>query len=123
MLTAKPTTIDAYITAFPVEIRERLELVRATIQAAAPEATETIKYGMPTFVLNGNLVYFAAFKHHLGIYSFPSAQKAFAKQLAGYKTGKGSIQLPHDQPLPLDLIGEMVRFRVAENLAKPVKKK
>lgn len=121
--TTPPTTIDAYITGYPPEVRERLELVRATIQEAAPTATETIKYGMPTFVLNGNLVYFAAFKHHIGIYSFPSAHQAFAEQLAGYKRGKGSVQLPHDAPLPLALIGKMVRFRVQENLAKPVKKK
>jgi len=124
MLPARsPSTIDEYIASFPEAVRERLEIVRAAIRKAAPGAREAIRYGMPTFTLNGNLVYFAAFNRHVGLYSFPSGNPAFRQALAHYKTGKGSIQLPHSQPLPLDLIGAMVRFRVQENLSRPAKQK
>ncbi len=122
MNPTKPTTIDEYIASFPVAIQERLQQVRATIQAAAPDAEETIKYAMPTFTLNGNLVYFAAFKNHLGFYALPTANETFKEALSAYKTGKGSIQFPHDQPLPLPLISKLVTFRVARNLEKASKK-
>lgn len=117
MDTAKPipTTIDDYIAQFPPAVQALLTQVRATIRAAAPEATETIKYAMPTFVLNGNLVYFAAFDNHIGFYAAPSGQSTFNERLVGYKTGKGSIQFPFDKPIPHDLIREMVQVRVAEN--------
>jgi len=123
MNPTKLTTIDEYIASFPKEVQERLQQVRATIKAAAPAARETIKYAMPTFTLNGNLVYFAAFKNHIGFYALPTANQTFRAELSAYKTGKGSIQFPHDQPLPLPLISNLVRFRVAQNLAKAEKKR
>jgi uncharacterized protein YdhG (YjbR/CyaY superfamily) len=116
--------IDDYIAMFPKDIQKKLEEVRTTICKAAPQAEEAIKYAIPTFVFNGNLVHFAAAKNHLGFYPAPSGIVAFKKQLSSYEQGKGSIQFPFDQPIPLKLISEIVKFRVAENLAKkPAKKK
>ena len=116
-------TIDEYIAGFPPKVRERLKAMRATIRRAAPGATERMAYQMPTFHLNGNLVHFAAFARHIGFYPTPSGIEAFRKRLAGYKSAKGSVQFPHDEPLPLDLVAEIVRFRVGEmatrNKAKP----
>lgn len=118
-----PTTIDAYIAAFPAEVQEILQTIRGIVQAAAPEATEAIKYQMPTFVLKGhNLVHFAAFKHHIGFYPVPSGIEAFKEELAGYVGGKGSVQFPLNQPIPFDLIRRIVEFRVAENLEKAAAK-
>jgi uncharacterized protein YdhG (YjbR/CyaY superfamily) len=110
--------IDKYIAGFPEEIQQRLNQVREVIRQAAPEATEKISYMMPTFYLNGNLVHFAAFNNHIGLYPTPSGIEAFQQELCVYKNAKGSVQFPHNQPLPLDLIDEIVRFRVIENLAK-----
>jgi len=112
------TTIDAYIAAFPEEIQEKLQRLREVIRAAAPEATEKISYQMPTFYLNGNLVHFAAFKHHIGFYPTPSGTEHFQKELSTYKTSKGTVQFPLDQPIPYDLVIKMVNFRVAENNQK-----
>jgi uncharacterized protein YdhG (YjbR/CyaY superfamily) len=114
----KSATINDYIKGFPKEVREILEEVRATIQQAAPETTEKINYGMPTFDLHGNLVHFAAFKNHIGFYSTPTGHTKFQKELSKYKGGKGSVQFPLDEPMPLELISKIVRFRVKENLAK-----
>ncbi len=111
-------TIDEYIGTFPQEIQTLLEQVRATIRQAAPEAEEAIKYAMPTFVLNGNLVHFAAYKNHIGFYPVPSGIEAFKKELSVYKGAKGSVQFPLDQPMPLELISKIVKFRVSENLKK-----
>ncbi len=119
----KPTTIDEYIAGFPKEIQEILESVRATIRAAAPEAQETINYQMPTFTLNGNLVHFAAFKHHIGFYPTPRGIDEFTEELSRYKGAKGSVQFPLDQPMPLDLIRRIVLFRVQDNLKKADAKK
>jgi uncharacterized protein YdhG (YjbR/CyaY superfamily) len=110
--------IEAYISTQPDEVRDLLEQVRNLIRDEAPEATEDIKYGIPTFILNGNLVHFAAFKHHIGLYPTPSGMAEFAEELAPYKAGKGSVQFPLDKPLPLDLIRKMVRFRVQETQTK-----
>jgi len=115
--------IDEYISGFPEEIQILLEQVRATIKQAAPEAEEAIKYAMPTFVLNGNLVHFAAFKNHIGFYPVPSGIEAFKKELSVYKGAKGSVQFPLDKPMPLKLISEIVKFRVNENLLKAKTKK
>jgi len=115
--------IDVYILGFPDEIQTRLKQIRATIKAAAPEAEETIKYAMPTFILHGNLVHFAAFKNHIGLYPTPSGIVAFKEELSVYKGAKGSIQFPHDKPLPLELIAKIVAFRVKENNEKALKKK
>ena len=116
-------TIDEYISGFPEEIQKLLEQVRTTIRQAAPEAEEAIKYAMPTFVLNGNLVHFAAFKNHIGFYPVPSGIEAFKKELSVYKGAKGSVQFPLDKPMPLELIAKIVKFRVVENLQKAKTKK
>ena len=116
-------SIDEYIGTFPQEIQILLEQVRTTIKQAAPEAEEAIKYAMPTFVLNGNLVHFAAFKNHIGFYPVPSGIEAFKKELSVYKGAKGSVQFPLDKPMPLGLICEIVKFRVNENLLKAKAKK
>lgn len=113
-----PQTIDAYIAAFPEDVQAILQLVRQTIHETAPEATEAISYGMPTFKLHGNLVHFAAFKNHIGFYPVPSGMAAFQEELAAYKQGKGSVQFPLDKPMPLDLIRRIVEFRVQESKGK-----
>jgi uncharacterized protein YdhG (YjbR/CyaY superfamily) len=113
-----PKTIDEYIAGFPQEIQKILEKLRATIRKAAPGATETISYQMPTFTLKGNLVHFAAYKNHIGFYPVPSGIEAFRTELARYKQGRGSVQFPIGEPLPLDLIAQIVKFRVQENLEK-----
>ncbi|HEX2907344.1 MAG TPA: DUF1801 domain-containing protein, partial [Phototrophicaceae bacterium] len=105
-------SIDDYIATFPAEIQTILQTLRATIKAAAPEASEKISYQMPTFALNGNLVHFAAFKNHIGFYPAPTGIEQFAEELARYEGSKGAIRFPIDQPLPLDLITRIVKFRV-----------
>ncbi len=112
-----PTTIDAYIAAFPEDVQAILQQIRQLIHDTAPEATEAISYGMPTFKLHGNLVHFAAFKNHIGFYPVPSGMAAFQEELSAYKQGKGSVQFPLDRPMPYDLIRRIVQFRVAENRA------
>jgi uncharacterized protein YdhG (YjbR/CyaY superfamily) len=114
-------TIDEYIATFPEDVRAILNELRRTIQATAPEAKETISYGMPTFTLNGNLVHFAAFQHHIGFYPTPTGVEAFREDLSRYKGAKGSVQFPIDQPLPLALIRRIVEYRVQENLKKKTK--
>ena len=113
-----PTNIDEYIAQFPQDVQEILQELRATIRAAAPEAEETISYQMPPFKLKGNLVYFAAYKNHIGFYPAPRGIEAFKQELSAYKGGKGSVQFPIDKPLPLDLISKIVHYRVTENLEK-----
>ncbi len=112
-------SIDAYIAACPPDVQPILEKIRAIVHKEAPEAEEAISYQMPTFKLNGNLVHFAAFKQHIGFYPTPTGTEKFQKQLAPYKHAKGSIQFPLDQPIPYDLITQIVKFRVKENRAKP----
>jgi uncharacterized protein YdhG (YjbR/CyaY superfamily) len=118
MDTGKPTftTIDDYIATFPEDIQRILQQVRVLIREVAPEATEKISYQMPTFYLKGNLIHFAAFKQHIGVYPLPTGIAAFAEELAQYKNAKGSVQFPLSEPLPLDLIRRIVQFRVEENL-------
>jgi uncharacterized protein YdhG (YjbR/CyaY superfamily) len=111
-------TIDEYIATFPDDIQKKLKEVRAVIKAAAPEASEKISYQMPTFFLFGNLVHFAAFKNHIGFYPAPRGIEEFQNELSVYKGAKGSVQFPLDQPMPLDLISRIVKFRVKDNLAK-----
>lgn len=124
MTTTQHTTISAYIASFPNDTQALLEQVRETIQNVAPDATEAIKYDIPTFVLNGkNLVHFAAYKNHIGFYATPNGHEAFKEELSKYKQGKGSAQFPINQPMPLDLISRIVKFRVEENLKKSPKKK
>ena len=112
------TSIDEYIATFPKEIQRILQSLRATIKAAAPEAEEKISYQMPTFALHGNLVHFAAWKTHIGFYPAPSGIQEFAQELAKYEGAKGSIKFPLNEPLPLELIRNIVKFRVVENLKK-----
>ena len=99
-----------------------LQKIRQTVKKAAPDATEKISYQMPTFYLNGNLVHFAAFKNHIGFYPTPSGTAKFKKEISGYQAAKGSIQFPLDEPIPYDLIRQIVEFRVKENSAKAKKK-
>lgn len=113
-----PKTIDEYIAGFPQDIQEILEKVRVTIRKAAPDAQEAIKYQMPTFTLKGNLVHFGAFKKHIGFYPVPTGIEKFKDELSVYEGGKGSVQFPLDQPIPYDLIGRIVEFRVKENLER-----
>jgi len=122
MDTNKPANIDEYIGAFPNDVQEILEKIRATIQKAAPDAKEKISYSMPAFEQNGIVVYFAAFKNHIGLYALPSGHETFKEELSKYKSGKGSVQFPLDQPMPFDLIAKIVKFRVKENLEKTNKK-
>ena len=122
MKTLKPADIDAYIAAFPDERQAILEQIRAAIKAVVPEATETISYGMPSFMLNNqNLVYFSAFKYHIGFYGLPEGDAAFQAALTPFKAGKGTLQFPLNEPMPLDLIRQIVLFKKAEN-AKNKKK-
>jgi uncharacterized protein YdhG (YjbR/CyaY superfamily) len=120
MTTTRPkfNDIDSYIVTFPEETQKILEKVRATIKKSAPEAKETINYGIPTFTLKGNLVHFAAFKNHIGFYPTPSGIEAFKKELSVYEGAKGSVKFPLDKPVPFDLISNIVKFRVRENLKK-----
>ena len=118
-----PNNIDEYIAGFPTDIQEILKNIRMTIREAAPEAEETIKYQMPTFTLQGNLVHFAAFKKHIGFYPVPTGIEAFKDELSVYEQGKGSVRFPLDQPIPYDLISKIVKFRVKENLGKAAAKR
>lgn len=108
------TTIDEYISTFPAGLQEILQELRRTIHDAAPEATEAISYQMPTFKLNGNLVHFAGYKNHIGLYPSPSGITAFEDELAPYRHAKGSVRFPLDQPIPYDLVRRIVEYRVAE---------
>ena len=110
--------IDEYIKSFPPDIQVILEKVRQAIREAAPDAAEAIGYRMPAFKQNGNLVFFAAFKHHIGFYPAPSGIESFKKELSRYKGAKGSVQFPLDQPMPLNLIKRIVKFRLKENLKR-----
>jgi uncharacterized protein YdhG (YjbR/CyaY superfamily) len=115
--------IDEYIAGYPENVQQLLQQIRATIKEAAPMATETIKYAIPTFVLNGNLVHFGAFKNHIGFYPAPRGIEAFKEELSIYDGDKGTIRFPIDKPLPLYLISKIVKFRVQGNLEKSKKKK
>lgn len=117
--------IDEYISDFSEDIQEKLQLIRNTIRQAAPEAEECINYGIPTFKIHGNLVHFAAYQTHIGFYPGASGIAEFKQELSPYKTAKGTVQFALEKPLPLELISDIVIFRLDENLrkAKPVKKK
>jgi uncharacterized protein YdhG (YjbR/CyaY superfamily) len=109
-------SIDEYIAKFSPEVQEILKTFRKVIKEAAPEAEEKISWQMPTFELHGNLVHFAAFKNHIGFYPTPSGIEAFKQELSQYKGAKGSVQFPIEKPMPYELIREIVKFRVAENI-------
>jgi uncharacterized protein YdhG (YjbR/CyaY superfamily) len=114
----KPTTFEEYLVAFPAETQKMLVQLRETIKKSAPEAEEVISYGMPSFRQNGQLLYFAGFKNHIGFYPLMTGVEAFKTELSSYKWGKGSIQFPLQKPLPLGLITRIVKFRVKENTDK-----
>lgn len=111
-------SIDDYIATFPTEVQEILKTLRQVIREAAPDAKEKISYQMPAFVLHGNLVYFAAYKKHIGFYPGASGVEAFKAELSEYKGAKGSVQFPIGKPLPYELISRIVTFRIAENIKK-----
>jgi uncharacterized protein YdhG (YjbR/CyaY superfamily) len=117
-MNALAKNIDEYIEQFPKEIQKLLTEMRITIQKAAPKAEEAIKYAMPTFTLNGNLVHFAAFKNHIGFYPAPQGIEEFKNELSKYNGSKGAVQFPLDKPLPLTLVSKIVKFRVKKNLEK-----
>jgi uncharacterized protein YdhG (YjbR/CyaY superfamily) len=123
MIPHKAASVNEYIAGFPEEIQDRLQSIRETIRNMAPEAEEVISYQMPAYKLNGILVYFAACKNHLGFYPASTGITVFSRELSGYKTSKGAVQFPYDRPLPLDLIAQIVAFRVAENREKKARKK
>ena len=113
-----PETIDEYIATFPDDVQKILKKIRITIRKAAPKAEEAISYQIPTFRLNGNLIYFAAFKKHIGLYPAPRGNERFKEELASYEGGKGTVRFPLDKPIPFDLITRIVKFRVEDNLAR-----
>jgi len=119
---AQFSNIDEYIALFPDEIQEILTKIRNIIKENAPEASEKISYQMPTYFLNGNLIHFAAFKHHIGLYPTPTGIDAYKEELSKYKGAKGSVQFLLDQPIPYDLIKRIVIYRVEESTKKAVAK-
>lgn len=122
MMKNNITSVADYIASFPKDIQVILNDIRKTIVKKAPDAVESLSYGMPAYKTNGKpLVYFAAYKNHIGFYATPQGHTEFAKELSKYKSGKGSVQFPLDQPMPLDLIGRIVEFRVKENHSKTKK--
>jgi uncharacterized protein YdhG (YjbR/CyaY superfamily) len=119
-----PKTIDEYIADFSPDVQEILQKIRMTIKKAAPEAEETISYKMPTFNLKGHyLVYFAAYKNHIGFYPAPTGIEKFKNELSMYGSGKGTLKFPLDQPIPYNLISKIVKFKVKEDLARASKGK
>lgn len=118
-----PATIDEYIAQFPDDVQVILQKIRSTIHAVAPDAEEAIKYQIPTFVLNGNLVHFGGFRHHVGLYPTPRGIEAFREELAAYEGGKGTVKFPLDKPIPYDLIRRIVEYRVAQNRDGKTEKK
>ena len=112
-----PATIDAYIAGFPEDVQAILQQVRLVVREAAPDAVETIKYGMPTLMLNGNLVHFAAYRKHIALYPTPAGTEEFQEQLSPYRAEKSTLRFPLDRPVPFDLIGQIVGFLVAERAA------
>ncbi|HJU91528.1 MAG TPA: DUF1801 domain-containing protein [Pyrinomonadaceae bacterium] len=122
MKAKQPNNIDEYIADFPDDVQKAMEKVRSAIKKAAPRAEEAIKYQIPTFVLNGNLIHFAGYKNHIGLYPGTKAIAEFKDELGGYKLAKGTVQFPLDKPVPVGLINRITKFCVKRNLAKPQKR-
>jgi uncharacterized protein YdhG (YjbR/CyaY superfamily) len=120
---ATPQNIDEYIAGFPKDVQKILQKIRMTIQKAAPDAEEAIKYQIPTFTLKGNLVHFAAYQNHVGFYPSPTGIEKFKNELSIYGSGKGTLKFPLDKPIPFDLISKIVKFKVEERLAESKEKK
>lgn len=124
MARPKPNNVDEYIAGFPKETQKTLEEVRATIKKIIPKADEVISYAIPCFKLDGAyVVYFAGFEHHIGLYPAPVHEESFKKEFSKYKTGKGSIQFPLDEPMPLSLITKITKYRLKASLEKAKIKK
>ena len=119
MQTKTAKDIDEYIAGFPKDVQKILSKIRSTIKKAAPKAEEAISYQIPTFRLNGNLIHFAAYKNHIGLYPAPRAVEKFKKELERYGSSKATIKFPLDEPVPYDLITKIVEFRVKQNSEKP----
>ena len=119
----QPTTIDEYIADFPSNVRPHLEKVRATIRKAAPKAEEAIKYQIPTFVLNGNLIHFAGWNSHIGLYPGSKPIEMFKDELAKYEISKGTVRFPLDKPIPYGLIGKITKYCVKRNSERAAAKK
>jgi uncharacterized protein YdhG (YjbR/CyaY superfamily) len=119
---SKTETIDSYIAGFPPDVQKHLKKIRSLIRKAAPAAEETIKYRIPTYVLNGNLIYFAAFKNHISIFPRTKGMDAFKKEIASYEAGRGTLRFPLDEPIPFDLIARLAAMRVKEGASAPVPK-
>ncbi|MEO8765006.1 MAG: DUF1801 domain-containing protein [Ginsengibacter sp.] len=115
---SKAVNIDEYIAGFPTDIQKKLEEIRATIKKAVPQAKEAIKYDIPTFTLNGNLVSFGAWKKHIGLYPAPRTAEEFKKELSAYEGEKSTVKFPLDHPLPLPLIGKIINYNVKRHLEK-----
>ena len=116
--TVVPETVDQYIAAFPADVKKRMQQLRKTIKAGAPNADELISYQMPGYKYFGMLVYFAAYKNHIGFYPGAGGLLEFYKELSSFKSAKGSVQFPHDRPIPYDMISKIVKFRVKQNEEK-----
>ncbi|MFN8638306.1 MAG: DUF1801 domain-containing protein [Dehalococcoidia bacterium] len=112
-----PAAVDAYITGLPPAVRARLETIRATIRRAVPDATEVISYQMPAFRLRTTFIFYAGYEHHTSLYPAPFGVEEFAADLARYGSGKGTLRFPHDEPLPLDLIERVTKYRAQEQEA------
>lgn len=119
---SKPTTIDEYISAFSPEVRAILQQVRHVVRRAAPDAQEAISYGIPAFKLNGVLVYFAAFKKHIGFFPPVEGDARLQKAASPYAGEKGNLRFPLDRPIPFDLIERITKLRVEQNTAKAASK-
>jgi uncharacterized protein YdhG (YjbR/CyaY superfamily) len=115
---SEPKDIDEYIAGFPEDVQEILEEIRTTIRKAAPGAEETIKYHMPTFTLHGNLIHFAAYKNHIGLYPAPRGVEKFKDALSAYEGARSTVRFPLDKPIPFGLISKIVKFRVKKNLER-----
>lgn len=122
MPEAEPT-VDAYISGFSGEVKDRLQKIRKVIKETAPKAQEKISYNMPTYKQGRNLVHFAGFKNHIGFFPSPSGIEAFRDELTEYETSKGTIRFPHDKPIPYELIKKIVQYRVHEEESRKYPRK
>ncbi|RYZ98637.1 MAG: hypothetical protein EOP47_18880 [Sphingobacteriaceae bacterium] len=123
MSTASAKDIDEYISGFPKDVQERLQLVRDTIKKAAPDAKEAIKYAIPTFTLTGNLLSFAGYKNHIGLYPIPAGDEAFEKEIEIYKASKSTLRFLHTEAIPVALITKVAQLRVKQFAEKALQKK
>ena len=123
MKAKQPTTIDEYIAGFPKDVQERMQKVRAAIKKAAPDAEEAIKYQIPTFVLNGNLIHFGGYQNHIGLYPGSRPVEEFKDELSQYEVSKGTVRFPLDKPLPMGVITKLTKFCVKRNLEKAATKR